>query len=64
MENQILNNNGSVVYYVVMVNGTAMSAKHNSHMLAEMEMDKLSPELKAIAEVIPVTADGKQVLFG
>lgn len=63
MNNEILHD-GTVVYYVVRVNGQDMSQKFETQMLAEMEKQKLSPELQSVAEVIPVTADGAQLLLG
>ena len=53
MNNQILADQ-TVVWYVVRANGRDISAKFETQLLAEMEKQKLSPELKAIAEVIPI----------
>jgi len=63
MNNQILNDN-TVIYYVVRVNGQNMTIPFNSMQLAETEKMKLAPELQAIAEVVPVTAEGKELLLG
>ena len=63
MQNQILTDE-TVVYYVVRVNGQNMSMPVATQMLAEMEKQKLSPELQVLAEVVLVTADGKQLLLG
>ena len=63
MDNMILDT-GDVLYYVVRVNGQDMSPKYSNQMLAEAELQKLAPEMRSIAEVVPVTADGKQLLLG
>lgn len=63
MNNQILNDQ-TVVYFVVRVNGQDMSQRFENAMLAEMEKQKLDPELRKLAEVVPVTADGAQMLLG
>lgn len=63
MNNQILTDE-TVVYYVVRANGQDVSQKFGNAMLAEVEKAKLSPELQEIAEVVPVTADGSQLLLG
>lgn len=62
--NNLVLNGGDVVYYVVCVNGQEMSQRVESKMLAEMEKQKLDESLRSIAEVVPVTADGKQILLG
>jgi hypothetical protein len=62
MNNQILNDN-TVLYYVVRVNGQNMSIPTTTKAIAEMEKMKLAPELQMIAEIVPVTADGKQMLL-
>lgn len=63
MNNEIIEN-GDVVYYVLRVNGQNMTGKLESKMLAEMEKQKLSPELRELAEIVPVTSDGSQLLLG
>lgn len=63
MNNEIIED-GTVVYYVLRVNGQNMSGKLESKMVAEMEKQKLSPELREMAEVVPITADGNQLLLG
>lgn len=63
MQNQILHDN-TVIYYVVRVNGQNVSQPCHSQTLAEMERSKLDPEIQQIAEVVPVTADGKELLLG
>ena len=63
MNNQILTD-GTSVYYVVRVNGKEVTQKVATQLLAEMEKQKLSPEMQAIAEVVPVTASGADLLLG
>lgn len=63
MNNEILNDN-TVIYYVVRVNGQNMSIPSTSKSIAEMEKMKLAPELQMMAEIVSVTADGKQLLLG
>lgn len=63
MNNQILNDE-TVVYYVVRANGQTLTQKFESHMLAEAEKQRLSPELQQVAEVVPVTAEGHDLLLG
>jgi len=53
-----------VVYYVVKVNGVAVSTRFTERMMAEMAKNNLPEEQKMLAEVVPVTTDGKQVLLG
>ena len=63
MNHQILTDQ-TVVYYEVRVNGVAVSPKLESQMIAVAEKAKLPAETQAIAEVVPVTADGKELLLG
>lgn len=63
MNNQILTDN-TVIYYIVRVNGQNMSVPFNSVQLAEMEKAKLPPDMQMIAEVVPVTSEGKELLLG
>jgi hypothetical protein len=63
MNNQILNDQ-TVVYYVVRLNGEIVSQRYQNSVLAEMEKSKLPPEQQALAEVVPITADGNQLLLG
>lgn len=63
MNNQILNDN-TVIYYVVRINGKDVTVPFSSPQLAEMEKSKLAPDLQMIAEVVPVTAEGKELLLG
>ena len=61
--NQILTDNQQI-YYVVRVNGANITAPVTSKMVAESSLNSLPPETQSIAEVVPVTADGKELLFG
>ncbi len=63
MNNTIMDN-GTTTYYVVSINGITQPTKHNSQMLAEMEISKLNNVQQESAVVVPVTADGKQILLG
>jgi len=62
--NNIITDDMDVVYYVVQVNGIPVSTRFNERMMAEMAKNGLPEEQKMIAEVVPVTTDGKQVLLG
>ena len=52
------------IYYVVRVGGKEVSTRYSNRVLAEQELINLAPEQKQLAEIVPVTADGKQVLLG
>lgn len=56
--------NGSVVYYVIKANGVNISPKFQNKMVAEMEKQKLSDDMKMVAEIVPVTSDGLELLLG
>lgn len=61
-ENMIENN--EQVFYAVSVNGNICSPKYSTPAGAESQIALLSEAHQSIAEVVPVTADGKQLLFG
>lgn len=61
-ENMIENNDQ--VYYAVSVKGNICSPKYTTSEGAESQIKLLSESDQAIAEVVPVTYDGKQILFG
>ncbi len=63
MEQTIMDDTGTVLY-VLMVNGVKISAPFSDRMVAEMAKGNLPDEQKLLAEVVAVTNDGKQVLFG
>jgi len=52
------------VKYVVKVNGVAVSIPFTSHFLAEQHISTLPMDQQPLAEVVPVTADGQQLLLG
>lgn len=67
MNNQILHSNsdvGSVVYYSIKVNGQIQQEKFSQPILAEQAKSQLDENSKMVAEVVPVTADGRQILMG
>lgn len=51
------------IYYVVKVNGVAVTPP-TTQALAEAKRAELPKESQHLAEVVPVTTDGKQILFG
>ena len=63
MNNEIIEN-GDVIYYVVKVNGNEVSPRYASALLAEAQIEKLSQAHRAVAEVVTVTAEGKDLLLG
>ncbi len=62
--NNLITDSMDVVYFVVKVNGREVTTKFNDRMMAEMAIGNLPEDQKMIAEVVPVTTDGKQVLLG
>ena len=62
--NSLITDDMDVVYYIVKVNGVAVSDKFSERMMAEMAKNNLPNEQRMIAEVVPVTNDGKQLLLG
>lgn len=61
---QILNAGADQVQYVIKVNGVAISSPFGDRTVAEMARNNLPEEQKVLAEVVAVTTDGQQVLFG
>ncbi len=51
------------INYVVKVNGVAVTAP-TSKAIAEQHKAALPGDSQKLAEVVPVTSDGKEVLFG
>ncbi len=51
------------VQYVVKVNGVAVTQPTTKE-LAEQQKLNMPEESRQLAEVVPVTGDGKQILFG
>ena len=52
------------VYYVIKVNGNVVSQPFTERMVAEMQKSQMPAETQLLAEIVPVTSDGRQVLFG
>lgn len=63
MKNQILND-GTVVYYAVKLSGKIVTTKFGTQLMAEQALLQLPQELQPIAEVVTITADGKEILLG
>lgn len=61
---QLLNDEVNTVQYVLKVNGIPVSGNFNDKTACEMAKINLPEEQRMIAEVVLVTTDGKQVLFG
>jgi len=62
--NENMIENTEQVYYAVSVNGNICSPKYTTQSGAESQISLLSESDQTIAEVVPVTYDGKQLLFG
>jgi hypothetical protein len=62
--NNLITDDIDVVYYVIKVNGVSVSGNFTEQMAAELAKNNLPEEQKMLAEVVPVTAEGKQVLLG
>ena len=52
------------VKYVVKVNGKEVSPRYTTPQAADTALQMLSEEHRAIAEVVPVTDSGNQLLLG
>ncbi len=50
-------------YYVLKVNGAAVTPP-TTRALVEQKKSELPAQSQALAEVVRVTADGKEILFG
>ena len=61
---QLLNDEVNTVEYVLKINGVEISGKFADKTACEMAKLNLPEEQKMLAEVVAVTHDGKQVLFG
>ena len=57
-------NDMNAVNYVLHVNGIAVSGSFTDKMLAELARNALPEQQRMLAEVVAVTADGKQLLMG
>lgn len=62
-ENMILDSQDQVKYKVISKEGKEVAVK-DTQMLAEMFINQLPDELREGCKVVPVTEDGKQLLFG
>lgn len=65
MNNEVLND-GTVVYYAVMLNGSIVSQKFTDRFAAEQAKNALalSPAQKSLAEVVVVDQSNRQLLLG
>ena len=50
--------------YVIKVNGRIVSIPFSSRMVAQQNVGNLPQEQQIIAEVVAVTPEGKELLFG
>lgn len=50
--------------YAIKVNGQYIIKDIPSYTLAESALYGLTPELRAVAEIVPLTTDGKSLLLG
>lgn len=59
-------NDGTVVYYAVMLSGRVISEKFSDRFAAEQAKNALAlpPEVKKLAEVIVVDGSNRQLLLG
>ena len=64
MNDENMIENTEQVFYAVSVNGNICSPKYATPAGAESQISLLSEAHQAIAEVVPVTSEGKQLLFG
>jgi len=67
MDNVLTNNDNTVIYYAVKVNGNIVGPSYGDRIVAENAKVAMMVECAAelpIMEVVPVTADGKELLFG
>ncbi len=62
--NNIITDSMDVVMYVVKVNGIEKSVRFSDRIMAEMAIKDLPEDQRMLAEVMPVTQDGKQLLLG
>ena len=54
----------SELRYAIMINGQPVGPKYASMQIAEAQIALLSEAHQSIAEIVPVTVDGNQLLFG
>lgn len=64
MNKKILtNNNNDNLKYQIVINGSVLAERDSRH-LAESFVSQLTTEQQNIANIVTITNDGKQVLFG
>lgn len=56
--------NENPTMYNVLVNGSVVARNLPSHMIAENVVASLTTEQRAVAQIVPVTVSGQQILFG
>ncbi len=64
MNNAILNDSMTVVYYALAVRGQIVTAKFASPSTAESARSQLPVDQQAIAEVVTIDGAGRQLLLG
>jgi len=52
------------VKYVIKVHGKVVSVPFVTHQLAEAQVAHLSVDQQPFAEIVPITSEGKEILFG
>lgn len=62
--NQTVLAGGEVVYYAVKVNGKIVASNFLTHRAAESVVENFSEDRRMLAEIVPMTADGKEILLG
>lgn len=64
MNNTVLKDSGTVMYYALAVNGRIVSAKFSDRSAAEQARTTLPEAQRQIAEVVTVDASSRQLLLG
>lgn len=52
------------IKYIIKVNGQVVSIPFNTRQLAELNIGNLPQHQQVIAEIVEVTPEGKELLFG
>lgn len=52
------------IKYVIKVHGKVVSVPFTTHQLAEAQIPNLAVDVQPFAEIVPITAEGKEILFG
>lgn len=63
-DKDMITDNTTQTFYAVMVNGAIVSPRYATPALAEDMIKLLSEAHQSIAEVVPVTSNGQQILLG